>query len=244
MSRPWPHRQHGSMGSMHRMGVLQFMLQTTSTNTSCLAPPPPPAPLLLLRPAQRRPDQSRCSPQLHPDHALKLRQQLLIRHRPPRLELCNLSAHPPVSMRAQIPSVFSHLLTPSRRSGDDGRLKLTSDGFAFTAVARSFCVMLFPSAFFLSVRACAIAFPTLHIFSPCSFVQHVLGRRTRTICPPSRAVSARPLDRASSYPAQLIRRPSVSSPTSSTWRRVATHAASPSSRCPPPLRPAAPLRHP
>lgn len=50
---------------------------------------------------------------------------------------------------------------PIGLSGPSGPGPLTSCGFAFTAVARSFCVILFPSGLVFAALACASALPTL-----------------------------------------------------------------------------------
>ena len=72
-------------------------------------------------------------------------------HFPSRLQIGNLFTNSQRSPRH------------SRKSPGRDRVarSFTSCGFAFTAVANSFWVILFPSAFFLSIRACASALPTL-----------------------------------------------------------------------------------
>jgi hypothetical protein len=110
--------------------------------------------LLLLRPGERRADQRGRASQLDPDDAFQLGEELLVGHGASGLEVGDLHA-------GQGRSAF----TLCNRSRGDPKspvhVALTSCGFAFTAVARSFCVMLFPSGLSLACRACASAFPTL-----------------------------------------------------------------------------------
>jgi hypothetical protein len=82
--------------------------------------------------------------ELDADNALELAEQCLVGRRAAGLEVGDLgSAARAGWVRAPCGGV------------------LTSCGLAFTAVASSFCVMDFPSAFFLFMRAVARALPTL-----------------------------------------------------------------------------------
>ena len=96
--------------------------------------------LLLLWPAERGTDQVGSSPQLDAEDSLNLAEECLVRYSLASFEIGNLHHLDQVHTVTEV---------------------LTSDGLVLTAVARSFCVILFPSGFVFACRPWAMALATL-----------------------------------------------------------------------------------